>query len=120
MMENLEAIQLQLQDLSCNLSYSSKQDLHISLDFQQTISSALQVLERVLSYSTEFLTLNLSSIKDMLLRQISDTPGKYDEITDILDALDELESHLVQINIMQDTLILNFGYRETIQPFNQV
>jgi hypothetical protein len=117
---NLEAIQLQLQDLSCSLSYSTKQDLHISLDFQQTIGSALQVLEKVLNYSAAFLTLNLSGIKDMLIQQISDTPEKYNEITDILDALDELESHLVQINIMQDTLIPNFGYRETIQPFNQV
>ena len=120
MMENLEAIQIQLQDLSCNLSYSSKQELHISLDFQQTIDSALQILENVLSYSEWFLSLNLSSIKDVFTQQISDVPEKYSEITAILDDLDRLESHLVQISLMQDTVIPNFAYRETIQPFNQV
>jgi len=120
MMDNLEEIRLQLQDLSCNLSYSSKQELHTSLDFQQTINSALQLLEKVLSYSAGFLSLNLSSIKDMLTQQISDTPGKYNEISDILDDLDRLESHLIQINLMQDTVIPNFAYRETTQPFNQV
>lgn len=120
MMDNLETIQLQLQDLSCNLGYSSKQELHTSLDFQQTIDSALQILERVLSYSAGFLALNLSSIKDMLTQQISDTTGRCNEISDILDDLDGLESHLIQIKLMQDTLIPNFGYRETIQPFNQV
>ena len=102
MMDNLEAIQSQLQDLSCNLSYSSKQELHISLDFQQTIDSALQILEKVLSYSEEFLSLNLSIIKNVLTQQISDVPERYSEITAILDDLDRLESNLVQISLMKD------------------
>ena len=94
-MDNLEVIQLQLQDLSCKLRYSSKQELHISLDFQQTIDSSLQTLEKALNYSAGFLSLNLSSIRYMLTQQIPDVPVEYSEITAILDDLGKFESHLV-------------------------
>ena len=116
---NLELIQLKLQELSCDLSYATKQDLHISLDFQQIIDSALQVIEKVLSHSGEFLTLKISDIRDILIQKISDTPEKYGEITDILDALDGLESLLTRIRLMLDAAP-EFLYKETVQQYNQV
>jgi len=115
----LTDIQLQLQDLSCRLSYATKQDKYLSSDLQKRINSALQMLERLVLQSADFAGLDVGAIKDALLQQAVQDPGHYDQFNRLLDQLDELESLLIQIRLMQDAEP-EFVYKETIQPYNQV
>lgn len=116
---SLDAIQPQLQDLSCRLNYAMKQDQHIAVGLQQTIGSASKALNRLLAHSSVNSALPLNDIRNTLINQCPDDPVRHAEVAEILGALDRLESHLLQLSIMQD-MLPNFDYKETIQPFNQV
>jgi hypothetical protein len=115
----LAEIHLQLQDLSCRLSYATKQDKHLSSDLQQAIASGLQLLAQLLQHSATFAGLETDTVKDVLNREASQNPGQYEHLTQLLDQLDELNSLLIQIRLMQDAQP-EFVYKETIQPYNQV
>ncbi|WP_146134520.1 hypothetical protein [Aphanothece minutissima] len=116
---NLDAIQLQLQDLSCKLNDAAKQDLHIALCLQQTIDSTSQTLDNLLAHASVNSALTLSDIRNTLINQLLDDPERHAEAADMLGALDRLDSHLLELSIMQD-MLPSFAYKETIQPLNQV
>jgi hypothetical protein len=116
---HLRDIQTQLQELACHLNYSTKQDKYLSSGLQETITSALQAIEQVLGFSAALSELEPAEVRDTLLQDASQNLARYDAITQALDALDELESHVIQIRLMQEAEP-EFVYKETIQPFNQV
>lgn len=115
----LNEMQRRVQDLACKLNYSTKQDKYLALGLQKSIDAALQRLEQILRYSKDFADLDAESIRVVLTQELSQDPGKHNDVTDLLDQLDELESLFIQIRLMQDAEP-EFVYKETIQPYNQV
>ena len=115
----LKEIKLKLQDLSCNQNYSTKQDRYLSSDIQRIIKGSLNSLEKILLYSVDFGDFDSSQIRELLFQSMLKNFDKYQEISIILDVVDELELSLIQINLIQSKES-KFVYKETIEPFNQV
>jgi hypothetical protein len=96
-MTTLHEIQLELQDLSCNLNYATKQDKHLSADLQRKIDAALLAIEQILGFSSTFSQLDQDAIKENLIQAMASDVARSSEITEILDLLDGLELLITQI-----------------------
>jgi hypothetical protein len=118
-MTTLHEIQLELQDLSCNLNYATKQDKHLSADMQKKIDVALLDIEQILGFLPTYSQLDQDAIKDNLIQAMANDVARSKKITEILDLLDGLELLMTQISLMQAAEPA-FAYKETIQPYNQI
>ena len=118
-MATLHQTRLQLQDLSCELNYATKQDKYLSSDLQKRIDAALQAIEKIHGISPAFSQLEAGAIRERLIQSMATEVERADQITDVLDLLDELDMLMTQISMMQ-AAEPDFAYKETIQPYNQV
>ena len=118
-MATLHETRLQLQDLSCDLNYATKQDKYLSSDLQKKIDAALQAIEKIHGFSPAFSQLDVGAIREHLIQSMASEVERADQSTDVLDLLDELDMLMTQISLMQ-VAEPAFAYKETIQPYNQV
>jgi hypothetical protein len=118
-MARLHQTRLLLQDLSCDLSYATKQDKYLSSDLQKKIDAALQAIEKIHGFSPAFLQLDAGAIREHLIQSMATEVERADQINDVLDLLDALDMLMTQISLMQAAEPA-FSYKETIQPYNQV
>jgi hypothetical protein len=86
-MATLHQTRLLLQDLSCDLSYATKQDKYLSSDLQKKIDAALQAIAKIHGFSPAFSQLDAGAIREHLIQSMASEVERADQITNVLDLL---------------------------------